>query len=102
MRPVPYLCTLSLHDALPICELETAPSEQRRVVAILIENLHGKDIGYGNTRSGHTTSGIVPRRTSPADDVVRWHAASIIDLTADRSEEHTSELQSRENLVCRL
>src|SRR5690606_41875984 len=24
------------------------------------------------------------------------------DLTSDRSEEHTSELQSRENLVCRL
>src|SRR5690606_40542380 len=24
------------------------------------------------------------------------------DATADRSEEHTSELQSRENLVCRL
>src|SRR5690606_42012369 len=26
----------------------------------------------------------------------------IIDLPAGRSEEHTSELQSRENLVCRL
>src|SRR5690606_40442920 len=25
-----------------------------------------------------------------------------LQLTADRSEEHTSELQSRENLVCRL
>src|SRR5207302_11275333 len=28
-----------------------------------------------------------------------WHAA---DGCTDRSEEHTSELQSRENLVCRL
>src|SRR5207302_4423508 len=28
------------------------------------------------------------------------HAA--LDLRLDRSEEHTSELQSRENLVCRL
>src|SRR5690606_39324675 len=41
----------------------------------------------------------------------RWHAtwamlpdglARDVVLEADRSEEHTSELQSRENLVCRL
>src|SRR5690606_41995623 len=31
-----------------------------------------------------------------------WIAASNVFCTASRSEEHTSELQSRENLVCRL
>src|SRR5690606_41156397 len=30
------------------------------------------------------------------------HAENICEMTELRSEEHTSELQSRENLVCRL
>src|SRR5436309_16138456 len=32
----------------------------------------------------------------------RPHVGGRVDLVARRSEEHTSELQSRENLVCRL
>src|SRR5690606_41246024 len=39
------------------------------------------------------------------DDVVDLAVAGVAhlgDVRADRSEEHTSELQSRENLVCRL
>src|SRR5690606_30216898 len=36
--------------------------------------------------------------TGPAKGGIRFHP----DVTLDRSEEHTSELQSRENLVCRL
>src|SRR5690606_41077508 len=35
-------------------------------------------------------------------DVVVTEVAAICTYLADRSEEHTSELQSRENLVCRL
>src|SRR5690606_33143532 len=35
-------------------------------------------------------------------EVVREVELPSIDLAAGRSEEHTSELQSRENLVCRL
>src|SRR5690606_41187924 len=38
-------------------------------------------------------------------DVERWVSAATCDLlpsVVPRSEEHTSELQSRENLVCRL
>src|SRR5207302_2928413 len=31
-----------------------------------------------------------------------WVNIGALTLVADRSEEHTSELQSRENLVCRL
>src|SRR5690606_40709865 len=34
--------------------------------------------------------------------VVMAMAPTLADITAPRSEEHTSELQSRENLVCRL
>src|SRR5690349_25064891 len=55
--------TLSLHDALPICELELK------------------------------TFGVL------AD----WHPfKGAFRVTAGRSEEHTSELQSRRDLVCRL
>src|SRR2546427_12102433 len=65
--------TLSLHDALPIC--------QHR--------------GLGRR------SPVLARRDGPADcpiDAPRQMTAS----AARRSEEHTSELQSQSNLVCRL
>src|SRR5260370_13790832 len=43
-----------------------------------------------------------PRRTSegPGENEPRFRA--IAELSGDRSEEHTSELQSHLNLVCRL
>src|SRR5690606_40955291 len=71
--------TLSLHDALPI--------SVRRAVAERPQSAIGGrvpiagDSGRCDHRGGHR-----------ADRAV----------SADRSEEHTSELQSRENLVCRL
>src|SRR5690606_41302733 len=37
-----------------------------------------------------------------AADVVMGRRRSLLCRIQDRSEEHTSELQSRENLVCRL
>src|SRR5690606_42107306 len=37
-----------------------------------------------------------------AADINKSNSISAKDLVALRSEEHTSELQSRENLVCRL
>src|SRR5690606_41787318 len=65
--------TLSLHDALPI--------SRRRAVA-------------GAARVPHAG----PRRLPGPRGALR--AAGV--RGARRSEEHTSELQSRENLVCRL
>src|SRR5207302_8976967 len=65
--------TLSLHDALPICT----------------------DVGFGmnpSARPGSLASGT-DTNTTPGDPTVGG---------STRSEEHTSELQSRENLVCRL
>src|SRR5690606_40743795 len=51
------------------------------------------------TRPVTSTSRLPPRSTSPAPLV----ATSPMPATSpERSEEHTSELQSRENLVCRL
>src|SRR5437868_13932311 len=71
--PTPEIYTLSLHDALPISA--TADSEPRT----------------GQTPSGLSRSvrPTGPNGTDPMGSV-------------PRSEEHTSELQSRFDLVCRL
>src|SRR2546430_12936899 len=64
--------TLSLHDALPILRHGRAALDQRIEDARLI--------------AGHGLDALDPDRT----------------LHRFRSEEHTSELQSQSNLVCRL
>src|SRR5258705_11159466 len=69
--------TLSLHDALPICRAQHA------------DRSHEADLGDLRQRRGR---GRLYRRSGLSRDV---------DLP-DRSEEHTSELQSLRHLVCRL
>src|SRR5690606_39993093 len=71
--------TLSLHDALPI-------SCQQR--------LHPRPGGY------HHRKRIV--KADPKAESVSGQVPQIGRMHPVRSEEHTSELQSRENLVCRL
>src|SRR5690606_42018571 len=89
---------LSLHDALPISRRRrraTASRQPRR--------------GCANA----SCAGVLERTLQRA--VVRIEPARVVEITTrlvaaaegpqhfgDRSEEHTSELQSRENLVCRL
>src|SRR5438046_9625935 len=67
--------TLSLHDALPIY----------RVAEDVAHRLHHADLVSGARAS--------PRQHQPGPRLTR---------SAWRSEEHTSELQSLTNLVCRL
>src|SRR2546430_13453982 len=69
--------TLSLHDALPI---SLRP---------------GLDCLPGGTCKGYTTDGKPAERQA----AVMIHEE---DASPARSEEHTSELQSQSNLVCRL
>src|SRR2546422_8287706 len=40
--------------------------------------------------------------TSPAGSKVEWNSPEVVTNPDGRSEEHTSELQSRLHLVCRL
>src|SRR3712207_8810068 len=77
--------TLSLHDALPICPAVRASRGgiRRRAPAL----------------SGWPTMSPSIRVGSTAP---RWTARSSGHRRAIRSEEHTSELQSRQYLVCRL
>src|SRR5207249_11926668 len=79
------LYTLSLHDALPIWRTALLPSP---------ESLPGPSGPPG--RRMHT-----PRHTGPAATGDRPRAKPWPGMTR-RSEEHTSELQSRFDLVCRL
>src|SRR5690606_41564324 len=84
--------TLSLHDALPIFrELGV------RVRAGAGAGRRGAlRAGRGRHRAGWGAGGAAGRvRARPAARARRL-------ARAGRSEEHTSELQSRENLVCRL
>src|SRR5688572_31683681 len=77
----PEIYTLSLHDALPICSSGSrhSPTSSSR------DRSTRSSVRHSSCRSpeSHSTSGG------------RWNAST-------RSEEHTSELQSQSNLVCRL
>src|SRR3712207_8859486 len=80
--------TLSLHDALPIWLRNSRPSSDR---------------------AANTTTTLSARRTRRASSAVsersnprRSRTSCARQRSATRSEEHTSELQSRQYLVCRL
>src|SRR5436309_4013756 len=79
----PDIYTLSLHDALPILAVGRRSHRRKRNVVVRRRR-------YGVRCRSLCRSG--PRR-----DIRLQHAEF-----CTRSEEHTSELQSRENLVCRL
>src|SRR5690606_42067132 len=83
----PHTPTLTLHDALPISR-----------------KAQGLDYRHIAKALGFTTKDI-PRMEQQQDQLLStlYRHAVVLGARLDfRSEEHTSELQSRENLVCRL
>src|SRR3712207_7332278 len=74
--------TLSLHDALPILPLGT--------VALDGTKIHANASRHSALSYGH------------AGKIEAQLRAEVVELMVKRSEEHTSELQSRQYLVCRL
>src|SRR5206468_9214937 len=92
----PAVSPLSLHDALPISLLEL-------VDPLGIEAAVGASVDAVEQLVGHLHAvGRVELERS-LDDLLRRHGAvSVPRGRAARSEEHTSELQSRSDLVCRL
>src|SRR5207253_4717717 len=95
--PVPTASyTLSLHDALPIC----ADTPHLRN----LKNLSSCSLcAPGRLRLATTRSKPMSSRQERSLTII----GSMVALgknttTASRSEEHTSELQSRGHLVCRL
>src|SRR3712207_9551938 len=83
--------TLSLHDALPIFRRYRAPSRYASSIApCALRWSLGAPRGVPTRRAG-------PTHERPRGGAHRAHAQH-----GPRSEEHTSELQSRQYLVCRL
>src|SRR5260370_15877294 len=79
--------TLSLHDALPISP-DAAPAPR----------LQQRQFWQSGTTANRESGGSYPareRRDSP-------HSSPTTGNSRPRSEEHTSELQSHLNIVCRL
>src|SRR3712207_8031440 len=75
--------TLSLHDALPILQERMSIRDQQDMTPRTLIN---------------------PKSISAAIEYFfgRGELSQVVDQTNPRSEEHTSELQSRQYLVCRL
>src|SRR5690606_42083719 len=84
--------TLSLHDALPISADES----------ILGTVPHALEQDLEAAVTAAIEGFRIWRRTSPAKRCEILTTAAALMRERLRSEEHTSELQSRENLVCRL
>src|SRR5206468_10929475 len=83
--PSPHTYTLSLHDALPIFRRRPSqPLSRRRRFRQCVRSSRGQ----------------APRRHSARNSTPAWSKARL--QCFPRSEEHTSELQSRSDLVCRL
>src|SRR5690606_41349225 len=94
------LSTLSLPDALPIsaCRFSSPPvpllppcRHADAKVSVVDSGLAGLEVSFGRV-PGHFSPANVEARAAPPR----------VERINQRSEEHTSELQSRENLVCRL
>src|SRR5690606_42003342 len=89
--PTTEIYTLSLHDALPICESLRRPA---------LPELWLAAVRAGAAESDRASGGDL-RRAAQSQRRAESNVYAGV-LAAPRSEEHTSELQSRENLVCRL
>src|SRR5205807_5906702 len=85
------LFPLSLHDALPISGT-VVPLMPGTTIILAAAVLHHFMLGEAHSVGWWTLGGLL----------VLTVVSFVVDLISGRSEEHTSELQSPCNLVCRL
>src|SRR5690606_41660008 len=100
--PAADLCTLPLHDALPISPGQATARAQ-------VNQAEKSSAPASSSRA--STFFMAPTKSfsgppQRAEKMPGWPSRAVTDrpessASAIRSEEHTSELQSRENLVCR-
>src|SRR3712207_7217764 len=83
--------TLSLHDALPICVKEVKNRFGITVNDVVVALC-----------AGGLRQWLLAHDELPEDPLVAMVPVSVRAPEQKRSEEHTSELQSRQYLVCRL
>src|SRR5207249_10482986 len=88
----PEIYTLSLHDALPISRMRSRRAFHERMVSPFTRTIRSPNL--------RLASASVPGGSAcAATESISVLASSGVPA---RSEEHTSELQSRFDLVCRL
>src|SRR5207253_11312848 len=92
--PTTDLYTLSLHDALPIYVPDAPPSGPVRQERRELAEHPGSDRRQAAQRAHRRSHADVPEAIHAIRELHRRCGV--------RSEEHTSELQSRGHLVCRL
>src|SRR5207253_11504250 len=95
--PTPEIYPLSLHDALPILAASDAPAAKG--VKKTGEHRHHGTVVAVDHKKGHHAITIKAQHHHKAKKKGQLAAAK---TSSGRSEEHTSELQSRGHLVCRL
>src|SRR5205085_9854666 len=95
--PPPQISTLSLHDALPISTPPAGSSAPRTPPR------WSSGSGSVTIATCSSTTSLPPNGSCPAAAPCASTASSPkCGPGTSRSEEHTSELQSQSNLVCRL
>src|SRR5690606_40513224 len=95
LSPRPCTSSLYLHDALPIFARARVENE----VGTLRHRLRQ---AIGVTEADRLTDRQHRTAEEGSAKLIVGRLLEILEVHHDRSEEHTSELQSRENLVCRL
>src|SRR5690606_39368317 len=97
----PEIYTLSLHDALPIFLLGAEADYRKQILDLTEHPLLDDFADLFIRRPARVLSAVL--RASPEGELDHLIAEVLrVRDAGRRSEEHTSELQSRENLVCRL
>src|SRR5690606_41144907 len=96
-----HIYTLSLHDALPISfssivGITTIKSSIKAPIP------YEPKIQENVFPSLSSKTSVLGTRIICSDSFILGFFSLIASIKPSRSEEHTSELQSRENLVCRL
>src|SRR5690606_40258742 len=90
-----YIATVSLHDALPIYPrlLKRGATNKKYVCTY---------VGGTQAHLMYIQGDVAAVRVECPTGGLNENGAEDVVFVRARSEEHTSELQSRENLVCRL
>src|SRR5690606_41756795 len=92
------VCPLSLHDALPISFMFAPAAVASMPLHIFAVVPFADDL----TLFGRRVPMVVSVLNVGLLYVLGLSSINVYGIALGRSEEHTSELQSRENLVCRL
>src|SRR5690606_40393322 len=99
--PCTEISALSLHDALPICGVASRHVDSGSG-RLLSSSCGTMDVVAGPSERMLALLSLLQARRDWPGHVLAQRLDVTTRTVRRRSEEHTSELQSRENLVCRL